>query len=82
MLKNIQSPASIHQKLISNIIETTKVAFDGEVGYVNAKDFQLQCLIEYEKMRKKGTKQRRRAVDPNGLIGRQTFQQKLHNQVQ
>ena len=41
MLKNIQSPASIHQKLISNIIETTKVAFDGDIGYINAKDFQL-----------------------------------------
>lgn len=56
MMKTIQSPNSLHLKLGSSITNCIKISFDNSQGYVNAKDFQIQCLIEYENLRNKGLK--------------------------
>lgn len=60
LLQTIKSPSSLLNKILDNILKTTKVSFDEEVGagvvlypdqgFVNAKDFQIQCLFEYEKL--------------------------------
>ena len=59
MMKIIQNPGPLHLKLIENILESTKVSFEGSQGYMNAKDFQIQCLFEYEKLRTKGVKKKK-----------------------
>ena len=59
MMKIIQNPGPLHLKLIENILESTKVSFEGSQGFLNAKDFQIQCLFEYEKLRTKGIKKKK-----------------------
>lgn len=60
MMNTIQAPNSLHLKLGSNITTAVKFSFDQDQGYVNAKDFQIHCLIEYEALRNKGIKNKKR----------------------
>jgi len=59
MMKIIQNPGPLHLKLIENILESTKISFEESQGFVNAKDFQIQCLFEYEKLRSRGIKKKK-----------------------
>ena len=59
MMRMIQQPASLHIKLVASILESTRISFFDNMGYINAKDFQIQCLFEYEKLKSKGMKKRK-----------------------
>lgn len=56
MIKAIQSPGCLHLKIASNILENVSISFDNAQGYLNAKDLQVQFLVEYEKLRSRGIK--------------------------
>lgn len=62
----------LHNKILDNILETTRVSFDDgdgslginqgvypDQGFINAKDFQIQCLFEYEKLKSKPFKKKK-----------------------
>lgn len=59
MLRNVQNPAILHNQLMNNILNASKIGFDGDQGLINAKDLQIQCLFEYEKLKSKNSRKRR-----------------------
>ena len=69
MMRIVKEPAAMQAKILDNILKSARISFDEEVavsgsphadqGYINAKDFQIMCLFEYEKLRTKPTKKKR-----------------------
>lgn len=51
MMRIIQSPGDLHTSLGYNVINCIEMQFEGSQGYINGKDFQIQCLIEYENLK-------------------------------
>ena len=39
MIKNIQSPGALHSRLVTNVLNSTRISFQDDQGYINAKDF-------------------------------------------
>ena len=60
MMTTVQHPSSLHLRITTNVIESTLITFSGTQGFINGKDFQIQSLFEYEKLRTKGLRGRRR----------------------
>ena len=60
MLRVIEAPAPLHLKMASGILENAEISFRDNQGYINAKDLQIQCLFEYEKLKTKVAAARRR----------------------
>ena len=65
MMKQIQSPGSLHLKIVSNVLQNTKITFFEDQGYINAKDFQIQSLFEYEKLKNKGLQSKKKKISLN-----------------
>lgn len=76
MLKNIQKPGSLHLKILQNILDASKLSFDGDQGFLNAKDLQIQCLFEYEKLKARPSRKKRQGVT-DAMIFAQMMSQKM-----
>jgi len=48
MRRHIEVPEVLHLKIVDNIIEKLNISYEKGEGYTNAKDFQIECLFQYE----------------------------------
>ena len=49
----IEIPYQTLQSIISSLLSSVKIIYQGGQGLVNAQDLQLQSLLEYEKLKTK-----------------------------
>jgi len=71
----LEIPYAQLQRIITSLLTNVKITYKQGLGFVNAQDLQIQCLLEFEKLKLKisGSK---RTIQPKQQSGAPAAQEK------